>query len=257
MIIRLITQGKSCYLFIAVVLLSGCVSTDSTEPKKWAPEKRAEAHVDLGMTYLRENQLETAEHEFDAAIATNPNSDTAHHAKGLLLSRMGDNLQASAYFEKAVQLNSDNYRAVNDYAIDLCQQGQTDKGINQLVRVEQISANDQLLGTQLGLGVCYQKAGKIVKANQYLRSVLSQSPYIPQALLPMAEVSYTQKEYLSARGFLERYFGTGALSERSLFLAASVEIQLGDEIKANQYRRELQRQYPGSPNIAKLNALLQ
>ena len=257
MSIELIKKQNISSLIIALALLTGCVSTDTTETEKWAPEKRAEAHVDLGMTYLRENQFETAETEFDAAIATNPKSDTAHHAKGLLLSRMGDSLQASVYFEKAVQLNPDNYRAVNDYAIDLCQQGQADKGISELIRIEPVSANDQLLGTQLGLGVCYQKAGEIEKANQYLRSVLSQSPYIPQALLPMAEVSFAQKEYLSARGFLERYFGTGALSEKSLFLAANVEIQLGDEIKANQYRRELQRQYPGSPNNAKLNALLQ
>ena len=254
---RLIAKGGFYCLFILAALLSGCVSTETNEPKKWAPEERAEAHVNLGMKYLRENQFETAEQEFDAAIATNPNSDTAHHAKGLLLARKGDNLQASSYFEKAVQLNPDNYRAVNDYAIDLCQQGQTTKGIEQLVGVEQITANDQVLGTQLGLGVCYQKAGEIEKANQYLRSVLNQSPYIPQALLPMAEVSYAQKQYLSARGFLERYFGTGALSEKSLFLAANVEIELGDEIKANQYRRELQRQYPGSPNNAKLEALLQ
>jgi type IV pilus assembly protein PilF len=248
---------KTLLLVFALSASVGCVSSGAVEPEKWAPEKRADAHVNLGMTYLRENQFDTAAYEFDAAIATNPKSDKAYHAKGLLFSRIGDTLQATAFFKKAVELNPENYLAVNDYAIHLCQQGNSKRGIQQLLRIESIAANDKLLGTQLGLGVCYAESGKVVKADQYLRAVLKQEPYVPQALLPMAEVSFSQKEYLSSRAFLERYFGTGAISEKSLFLAAKVEHTMGDLNKANQYRRELQRRYPGSLFNSKLKVLLE
>ena len=57
--------------------LASCITTTSgPEPEKWAPEERAEAHVNLGMTYLRENQFDTAETEFNLALQTNPKSDT-------------------------------------------------------------------------------------------------------------------------------------------------------------------------------------
>lgn len=241
---------------VIILLLSGCVSTESNAPKKWSPEERADAHVNLGMTYLRERQYATAAIEFDAAIATNPKSDRAHHAKGLLLAQQGDDLQATSHFEQAVILNPENYLAINDLGIHLCQHKQTSKGVRYLLKIEDHGGNDQMLGTQLGLGICYHQSGRIVKADRYLRTVLRRSPFLPQALLPMAEVSFSQKEYLSARGFLERYFSTGAISEQSLYLGAVVENQLGDVNKANQYRRELLRRYPGSRKNLKLKNLL-
>ncbi len=250
------TQFKLICSAVILIILTGCVSTDPNRPKKWAPEERADAHVNLGMTYLRERQYGTASIEFDAAIATNPKSDRAYHAKGLLLAQQGDILQATSNFERAVSLNPENFLAVNDLGIHLCQNKQTSKGIQQLLKVEKNATNDQVFGTQLGLGICYQKSGKVVKADHYLRTVLDDYPYLPQALLPMAEVSFAQKEYLSARGFLERYFATGVISENSLYLAAVVENRLGDINKANQYRRELLRRYPGSSKNAKLNTLL-
>lgn len=240
------------------VLLQGCVTTTTgSVDEKWSPEERAQAHVDLGMTYLRENQLDTAEQEFTDAIANNPNSGAAYHAMGLLMSKRGNKQRASEYLAKAVSIDPDDFVAVNDYAVDLCIQGDTKKGIKELMRIESNPSNDQVLGTQLSFGICYQKNGNLELAEQYLRTVLSVSPYIPQALLPMAEISYAKGEFLSARAFLERYFNIGAISPKSLFLAVNVEYKLGDKLKANQYRREYLRLYPGNPEGAKLNALLQ
>ena len=240
-----------------LAMLSGCITTGPAEPEKWSPERRAETHVQLGMTYLRKNQYETANAEFDMAIAINPKSDTAYHAKGLMLANIGDNEQAKSYFSKAVSLNPENFLAVNDYAIHLCQQGESAKGIEQLQRIEEIPENNQILGTQLGLGICYLRAKRSGRAEGYLRIVLQDNPTLPQALLPMAEVSVLKSEYLTARAFLERYFGTGFYSERSLYLAATVEHKLGDDNKANQYRRALKKSFPNSSYSKKLDGLLE
>ncbi len=240
-----------------LAMLSSCITTGPAEPEKWAPEKRAETHVQLGMTYLRKNQYETANKEFDMALAINPKSDTAHHAKGLVLAQIGDNEQAKSYFSKAVSLNPKNFLAVNDYAIHLCQQGETAQGIEQLQRVEKIPANNRLPDTHLGLGICYLRANRSARAEGYLRTVLQENPTLPQALLPMAEISVLKSEFLTARAFLERYFGTGVYSERSLYLAATVEHQLGDDIKANQYRRALKKAFPTSSYSKKLEELLE
>ncbi len=249
-------MNRAWIVATCLIVISGCVST-TTEPEKWSPEKRAEAHVQLGMDYLRRNQFETAKGEFDAALAINPKSDTAHHSMALFLARKGDNERATSYFSRAVALNSENFLAVNDYAIHLCQQDESKKGIAQLVRIEDNPSNNKLLGTQLGLGICFLRAKKLDQAEKYLRIVLQDSPTLPQALLPMAEVSVLNNKFLTARAFLERYFATGAISERSLFLAASVEHQLDDSNKANQYRRALLRVFPTSSYNEKLEGLLQ
>ena len=236
----------------------GCVTTTTGpgEPKKWEPEERAQAHVDLGMTYLSRNQYETAQTEFDIALQINPQSDTAYHAVALLNTRLDNNDEATRAFAKAVSLNNSNYSAVNDYGIHLCQQGKVSDGIRELSRIETENANDQVLATRLGLGICYFRGGSYAQSETYLRFVLDQSPTIPQALLPMAEISFIAENHLSARAFLERYFGTGAVTERSLYLATKVEHQLGDLNKANQYRRELKRRYPQSILTPELETLL-
>ena len=236
--------------------MMACVST-STELKKWQPEERAEAHVRLGMTYLRENQYETASIEFDTAIAINPLSDSAHHAKGLLLSRTDEKSKAMKFFSKAVSINPKNYLAVNDYGVFLCQNNQNVKGMKLLKGIEQDAANPNVLNTQLSLGICYLNGNNNDQASRYLRLVLGQSPRLPQALLPMAEISVRAKNFLSARAFLERYFGTGSISERSLYLASTVEYEMDDLNKANQYRRELRKRFPGSSMNARLAELFQ
>ena len=243
--------------FVVPDFVYGCVTTTTTAPQeKWAPEQRAEAHVELGMNYLRKGQFETAEVEFDTAITIYPKSDTAFHGKALLSAQIGDSAEAAKSFARAVSLNPKNFKAANDNGIHLCQQNQIEKGIKQLKRVEDNASNDQILGTQLGLGVCYFKGKEYNKAETYFRLVLTQSPSLPQALLPMAEINYEKKDYLHSRGFLERYFSSGSISERSLYLATMVEIELNDELRANQYRRELNRRFPLSEFNTKLEALL-
>jgi len=247
---------KLCLITITIFLIS-CVSTIN-EPKKWKPRERAEVHVQLGLTYLRQNQYDTANMSFDSAIAINPQSDAAHHAKGLLMSRMGNQEDAEKFFARAVSLNPNNYLAVNDYAVHLCQNKNTHEGLALLKDIENQPSNNNIMimQTMLGIGICYHRRGDYKSSSEYLRTVLDSMPELPQALLPMAEISYKDKKYLSARAFLERYFGAGALSENSLYLAANIENQLGDKNKANQYRRELKKRFPISHLNKKLDELL-
>ena len=252
--LRLLARSLVTLSFLG---LAACVTTTSgPEPEKWAPEERAEAHVQLGMTYLRENQFDTAETEFNQAIQTNPKSDTAHHSMGLLMARKGQNDEATKFFARAVDLNPENFLAVNDYAIHVCQQGNAKKGISELKKIEGIPDNNQELGTRLGLGICNFEDENYEQANIYLRAVLQTSPNIAPALYRMGEISYREGNYLSARAFVERYFAAGAMSERALYLGGVVEIKLGDANKANQYKRELQRRYPSSSLAPKLEQAL-
>ena len=62
----------------------------------------------------------------------------------------------------------------------------------------------------------------------------------------MAEVSYIQGKYLTARAFLQRYEAGGVMDEESLYLGFMIESKLGDEESAERYRMELLERYPSS-----------
>lgn len=247
---------SSLAVVTVLLIVSGCVQTGVEKIEKWGPEQRAEAHVKLGLTYLRQGRFDTAATEFDDAISINPKSGSAHHGKALLLSQLGQTDQATKHFSLAVSLDSSNYLAVNDYGIHLCQLGRVNEGIEQLQGIEKAIDNGNLPGTQLGLGICHSLNKDAEPAERYLRRVLQRSPSLPQALLPMAEISYQQGKFLTGRAFMERYFATGTLSERSLYLAALIEHSLGDINKANQYRRALRDRFTASDLDSKLERLL-
>jgi type IV pilus assembly protein PilF len=241
---------------LLLLLMTACVSSENIEEKKWEPRKRAEAHVDLGMDYLQYGEYETALSEFNLALSIDPKTDRAYHGKGLLAVAAGRTENAESLFARAVQLNPLNYTAVNDYGIYLCENGQFEKGIRQLNRIESDPVNSSLTSTWLGLGVCNHALSQSSRAKAFFRKVLEQSPTLPQALLPMAEISYDEEKFLSARGFLERYFSTGSVNAEALYLGTEIETQLKDVSKAKQYAHQLKRRYPRSPLTEKARALL-
>jgi type IV pilus assembly protein PilF len=249
---------RGVVLSAVVVALSACTTTGSlpSQPEKWKPDKRAQAHVDLGLDYLRRGQFKTAREEFDLAISIDPQSATAYHGKGLLMAQSGYTEDAKKLFSKAVGIDANNFLAVNDYGTYLCQNGEIQKGIDVLKRVESRADNRLATNTQLGLGVCNFEQDDMAEAKKHFRAVLIVSPTLHQALQPMAEISFQEQNYLSARAFIERFIASGVLSEKILVLGVNTELELGDKEKARQYAKELRRSYPTSSEIEKFRSLL-
>ena len=245
---------KGLSVILLTMMLMACAGNPGQ--KKWAPEKRAQAHVALALDYLQRGKFDVAREELDLALSVDPRLDTAHHGKGLLYAQMGFVKEAKRSFSRAVDLNTANYVAMNDYGIYLCENREFRKGIGFLRRVKDKSDNQVQTNTLLGLGVCHFGAGDFVLARNYFRQVLEVAPQLPQALLPMAEIAYAENNYLSARAFVERYLDTSFVSERALVLAADTEIQLKDLETARQYAAQLRRLYPSSRKIDQYRFLL-
>ncbi|MEM7564048.1 MAG: tetratricopeptide repeat protein [Pseudomonadota bacterium] len=247
---------RNILIFLCAIALVGCVSTGPKPLEKWETEKRAKAHIDLGLNYLRRGELETAQEEMELALSINPGSSRASHGMGLISARNAEPQDALKWFARAVRQDRTNFTAVNDYGIQLCQTGQTDKGIKQLMPISEVRENNAVVATYLGLGICHHRQQQLDLAQGYYRRALQGSPTLPQALLPMAEISKAENKPLIARAFLERYFAAGAISPKALLLAAQVEVQLNDKERARLYARELRAQFPKAPEVNQLKALL-
>lgn len=241
---------------VVLLVVAGCASGGPNQPKPWEDKRRAQAHVDLGVDYLRRGQFDVARNELELAISIDPSSDQAYHAQGLLMAQTGYEDEATKLFARAVSINPGNFQAVNDYGIYLCETGDHQKGIDVLQRVESRPDNQLLSNTRLGLGLCKFQKGNYAEAKEHFKEVLQAEPRLPQALLPMAEIAYQEQNFLSARAFIERYIFIGAMTERILVVGTNTELQLGDSEKAAQYARELRRLYPQSTHLTGFRPLL-
>ncbi|MEA3291327.1 MAG: type IV pilus biogenesis/stability protein PilW [Pseudomonadota bacterium] len=235
--------------FFTLVLLSlltaGCVST-APKTEKWASTERADVHIKLGLDYLRRGQLQVAGDEFNLALQADYRSDGAYHGLAMMKIQQGVADEAVPLLQKAVRLNPDNFVARNDFGTFLCGRGQVDDGMRQLKAVVDNPLNTALMGTYLGMGICYQKLELLDQAQEYYRRALAIMPSLPQALLPMANIEFRQGDHLPARAFIERYFGAGYTSAEALLLGARIEHTLGDQAQTKAYAKQLWRQFPKS-----------
>ncbi len=91
---------------------------------------------------------------------------------------------------------------------------------------------------------------KAAEAN--LRSALKVRPKFSGALFQMADLQYKQTDYLSARGFLERYQEVGRTNAVSLWLGVRIERGLGNADAATNYAERLKLEYPRAAQTKEL-----
>jgi type IV pilus assembly protein PilF len=236
---RLAAFGAIC----AVALGTGCGGSKTVaDPNK--REEAAQLNLQLGIDYFRQGNLIQAKEKLDRAIEQDPRNSMAHSTAGLLYDRLGEVDKAERHYERAVSLDSKNPDIHNNFAVFLCRRGKTERGEKHALT----AAADPLYKTPeaalLNAGVCARRAGDAKRAEQYLRRALAIQPRFAPVLLEMAGLEYDSKNYLPARGFLERYSAVQTMEPAALWLGVRVEIALGNRMQANDYSSRLKNDFP-------------
>jgi type IV pilus assembly protein PilF len=92
----------------------------------------------------------------------------------------------------------------------------------------------------------------VTEAEQFFRKALDVNPALPSALLQMSRLSFDQKKYLPARGYLQRYIAVAPHTAESLWLGVRIENQLGDYNAVSSFALLLRNQFPGSNEARQL-----
>jgi type IV pilus assembly protein PilF len=95
-------------------------------------------------------------------------------------------------------------------------------------------------------GICSGRGGDQRQSEVYLRSALRVNPTFSVALLEMAELSLENAEYLSARGYLQRYLAVAEHTAESLWIGIRTERELGDQDAVASYSLMLNSSFPDS-----------
>jgi type IV pilus assembly protein PilF len=245
-----VKKGVALVLLLCAVMGTGCTTNDNiTTPDL---TRAAEINLELGIDALRKNNLQQAKDKIDRSIEQNPRSAKAQVMAGMLYDRLGDTSKADSHYQRALSLEPDNPDLKNNYAVYQCQKKRYDRGEKLALEA---AANPLYKTPEIGYlnaGNCARGAGAFPRAEENYRRALSVKPRFGEALYQMAELEYQQKEYMSARGFLERYLEVGRTSPATLWLGVRIERSLGNKAQAQHYAQRLKSEYPSAAQTQEL-----
>ena len=89
------------------------------------------AHYNLGSTFQQKGRVDEATAQYEKALQINPYSDRTHYNLGNILSERGRVDEAIAHYEIALQSNPNYAEAHVNLGIALCRTGRVDEGIIQ------------------------------------------------------------------------------------------------------------------------------
>lgn len=237
---------------VVLAALAGCMSTGPQPLSKPEPERAAEINLEIGTDALRKGNLNQAKEKIDKAVEQNPRNSKAQITAGVLYERLGDTDKADSHFAKGLALDPDNPETQNNYGAFLCKRGKYARGEKLMIQ----AATNPLYRTPevayLNAANCARNGGDLKGAEENLRKSLAVRPKYTDALFQMADLQYRQTDYLSARGFLERYIEVGRTSPATLWLGVRIERGLGNAEAAKNYAERLKLEYPRAAQTREL-----
>ncbi len=235
-------------LYFLCLSLNGCNQTngpDSTRPTTGTNDI-AQANLNLGIAYLRTGEYEKALEKLEKARKADDKYPPIYNALGVLYQQLGNKVKAEKFFLQALKLNGSDPSTLNNYGQFLCRESRFDEAEAAFLK----AANNPLYATPeiaySNAGSCAMNQGKLDIAETYFRDALQKNPRVAIALLQMAEISYDTNNYLSARGYMQRYLEISAHTAKSLWLGIQIENELGDKNTLSSYKLLLKNKFPDS-----------
>lgn len=237
---------------LMIFVLSACAGTPEKQEDDQNMKRASRANVQLGVAYMQDNSLETAMIKLKKAIEQDPNSLRAHDAIAVLYGRIDENKLAEKHFKKALSLDPKDSRTHNNYGLYLCQTGDYVKADEEFNKAAGNPLYSGRIAALTNAGVCANKIPDPEKAEQYFRAALEKDPVYVPALLNMVRTSYEQGNYMSARGYLQRYEQVAPYSAESLWLGVRVEDALRDRDASGRYALLLKNNFPDTTQAKRL-----
>jgi type IV pilus assembly protein PilF len=228
---------------ILVFALYAC-STNPAGSDSQRARRIADTNIQLGVAYMRQGDYDTAMTKLHKALEADPDSATANGTLAILYENIGENDLAEKHFKKALRLSPEDPQTHNNYGQYLCRQGEYTQALEQF----KIAASDPLYpgiaASLTNAGICAESIPDAKQAEDYFRKALEHDQNYGYALLQMANLMYTQGNYLAARAYIQRFDGASKPSAESLWLGVRVENALGDRGAAGNYALRLKNNFP-------------
>ncbi len=239
---------------VATLTVSACGSS-ATRPEPSAKERIARTNTELGLGYLQQGERKLAIEKLQRAIDADKDYAPAQYSLAFAYQEFGQMELAERHYNIALKLLPNDGGVHNNFGAFLCGQGRFAEGEEQF----RVALRDPTYATPAtaleNAGLCALRVPDLDKAENYFRQALKVDANLLGALLGMAQVQFERKQFLSARGHLQRYEAAAQLPAQGLLVAVQVEQQLGDHAAAQRYMTQLYTQFPDSGEAQQIKTL--
>ncbi len=235
--------------FSVVMSFTGCGGSSITKNDR----KAAQINVQLGLSYLKQNNIELAVKKLQRALQTDPESSNAHWANALLQEKLGDIDQAELHYRDAININPKDSDAQNNFGAFLCRNGRTQAGLEAFNLAVKNSLYVHSERAYTNAGICLIRAGDQIEAENYFRKSLNANPRYAPGLYQMAVLLHEQKRYLGSRAYRQRLVDAlSTPSPKALLLCIKTEREMANYQVAKECETQLKSRFPGSPEVAEI-----
>jgi type IV pilus assembly protein PilF len=261
-------MNKIALGFFAVLCLSACsqgqLAADRSEGAVQAtsgvaskggvgdPRNRAKLHTELGSMYFQDGNMAVALDELRIALEADSSYAPAYNVRGLVRMYLRETDLAETDFKQALRIAENDPEINNNYGWFLCQIAREKESIGYFMRAIKNPLYQTPDRAYLNAGMCSQKAGDLVSAEDFFQKTLRFSPDNPQALLQLASINYKRGNLDAAKKQLSEVARRTEPNAEMLWLALRLERRMGDRSAEANYAVQLRRKFPGSPEYQEL-----
>lgn len=245
-----------------LAVVAGCASPEMRKQEEQL-KQAARYNVQLGVTYLRNNELQLANAKLEKALEQDPDLADAHNAYAILQERLGQSDKAEKHYRKALDLAPTDSETRNNYASFLCRLDRLEEADVQFNKALENPLYRRPESALTNAGVCALKVPNQDEAERYFRRALEHNPEFVPALYEMAQLSFNDKNYLQTRAYIQRYEAAleklaqtnpqiPKTSPQILWLCVRAEDAMGNPAASRACAQRLKDLFPDSREAADL-----
>lgn len=248
-------HGKVFILAVLLSTLVGCLPKGTKQediqpsslydlPETVDYEKAAKLNIELGLNYLKQDQIARAKSKLTRAKNLAPHLSEVHYSYGYFLERVGEMENAEKAYKKAISLKPKGGNEHNNYGAFLCRQHHYHRAEKEFLSAV---ADPNYMNTGEAFenaGLCVMQIPDVAKASEYFEKALRYDPNRPHALIELAILHFNNKKLTQAQEYYNRFTQLSNPTARSLLLGIELAKNMGDKNKEASYRMLLNAQYP-------------
>jgi type IV pilus assembly protein PilF len=235
------------------VLLQGCVTeTSGGFNVQRSDEQSLKYYLQLATGYLEQNDLAASKRHLANAAAIEPNNSEIHAIWGLVYSREGEAKLADDSFQHALQLDTRNSKARNNYAAFLFANNRFEEAYDQLQRVVQDTEYEGRPQAFENLGLAALRLNRTQDAESAFMRALQLNSQQLRSSLELASLNLATNKVLQARQYFRNYltllsFYNLGHNARSLWIGIQLESALGNTQNVQIYGTQLETNFASAP----------
>ena len=188
------------------LLLSACVTTrESKQAEANTNYDVSTSNIQLGVSYLDQGRTTLAKQKFLAALQASPKLPASWYAMAYYHEVTGKEDLADQEYQKAIELAPNSGETHNNYGTFLCRHGKYRAAIAQFKLAVSKPRYLQDGGAYENAGICALHIPDKKEALQLFQKALLNNPNQTASLLHLSQLSYQDKDYVTARNCLNRY----------------------------------------------------